>query len=75
MLADEAAFRRQRAHLLQRYKGKYVALYRGRVIAHGSDDEELAARIYARRGDVPFFIARVEEEPEVYELPSPENAR
>jgi hypothetical protein len=73
--SEEASFRRLRPRLLRRYKGEYVALYRGRVIAHGANDGELAAEMYTTLGDVPFFIARVEEEPEVYEIPSPETVR
>jgi hypothetical protein len=45
------------------------------VIAHGANDRELAAEMYTTLGDVPFFIARVEEEPKVYEIPSPETVR
>ncbi len=66
------AFRRKLAHLLERYEGQYVALYRGRVVGHGADDEALALRLYERLGDVPFYIARVERQSTVYELPSPE---
>jgi len=71
--APEAqAFRRKLPQLLGRYEGEFVAVYKGRVIGHGCSDEELAQRIYARLGDVPFYIARVERQPTVYDLPSPE---
>jgi len=72
LLAEEEAFRRQRAQLLRRYEGQYVALYGGRVIAHGPDDENLALRLFEELGDQPFYIAKVESEATVYELPSPE---
>ena|SRR5438046_1164063 len=72
-LADERrAFERQRAQLLRRYKGQYVAVYEGRVVDHDPDDEALACRLFVKLGDVPFYIARVEERPTVYDLPSPE---
>ncbi len=72
-LAREAqGFRRKLPRLLKDYEGQFVALYRGRVVGHGADDEELAQRMYAQLGDVPFYIARVEREPTVYDLPSPE---
>lgn len=72
-LAKEAqVFRRKLPRLLKDYEGQYVALYGGRVVGHGVDDEELAARMYERLGDVAFYIARVERQPTVYELPSPE---
>ncbi len=32
----------------------------------------MAARLFAELGDVPFFIARVERSPAVYDVPSPE---
>jgi hypothetical protein len=28
--------------------------------------------MYERLGDVPFYIARVERQPTIYDLPSPE---
>jgi len=68
----ERAFRQKRAHLLRRYAGQFVALYQGRVVGHGADDEDLARRMFEKWGDVPFYIAKVEKEPTVYELPSPE---
>jgi hypothetical protein len=70
--AEEAAFRRKRTQLLRRYAGQFVALYRGRLVGHAEDDEELAERMFKKLGDVPFYIAKVEEEPTVYDLPSPE---
>jgi hypothetical protein len=73
--AEEVAYRRQRAALLRRYPGQYVALYRGRVVGHGADDEELAGRMFVKLGDAPFYIAKVETAPTVYELPSPEVVR
>lgn len=70
--AEARAFRRKLPQLLGRYEGEFVALYRGRVVGHGANDEDLASRMYERLGDVPFYIARVERQPTVYDLPSPE---
>ena len=70
--AEAQAFRRKLPQLLGRYEGEFVALYRGRIVGHGVSDEDLAERMYERLGDVPFYIARVERQPTVYELPSPE---
>jgi hypothetical protein len=66
---------KKRARLLQRYQGQFVALYRGRVVGHGPSDEELARQMFEKFGDAPFFIQRVEKEPTVYEVPSPEVVR
>jgi len=75
LAAQERAFYKRRAHLLQRYQGQFVALYRGRVVGHGPSDEELARQMFEKFGDAPFFIQRVENEPTVYEVPSPEVVR
>ena len=72
LAAEEQAFRQKRLHLLRRYEGQFVALYQGRVVGHGTDDEELARRMFEKLGDAPFYIAKVEKELTVYELPSPE---
>lgn len=62
----------RRPQLRRRYRGKFVALYKGRVMGHGPDDEELAREMFEKLGDVPFYIDKVEREPTIYELPSPE---
>lgn len=75
LASEEQAFHRKRAQLLRRYEGQFVALYQGRVVGHGADDEELARRMFEKLGDVPFYITKVEKEPTIYELPSPEVVR
>lgn len=72
LAVEEQAFRRKRSQLLRLYEGQFVALYQGRVVGHGADDEELALRMFEKLGDVPFYIAKVSKKPTVYELPSPE---
>lgn len=72
--AEERAFRQKLPQLLRRYKGQFVALYRGRVVGYHEDDEELAHQMFKKLGDASFYIAKVEKEPPVYELPSPEIA-
>ena len=72
LAAERRAFLRQRLQLLRRYPGQYVALYGGRVVGRHKDCEALAARLFAELGDVPFFIARLEKRPTVYDLPGPE---
>ena len=73
--AEEQAFHQKRERLLHRYEGQFVALYQGRVVGHNQDDEELARQMFEKFGDMPFYIAKVEKEPTVYELPSPEVVR
>jgi hypothetical protein len=72
LAAERRAFERQRRQLLCRFPREYVALYGGRIVGQGKDCEALVARLFAKLGDVPFFIARVEATPTVYDLPSPE---
>ena len=72
--AERNAFDCQRPQLIRRYAGQYVVFFGGRVVAHGKDDEALAARMFRKIGDAPFYIGRVERVPTVYEVPSPELA-
>jgi hypothetical protein len=66
---------KKRAGLLRRYEGQFVALYRGRVVGHGPSDEGLARRMFEKFGDAPFLIQRVEKEPTICDVPSPEVVR
>ena len=63
--SEEAAFLRVRGQL-RRYAGDYVVLRQGKVIAHGPDDKALARQVYERWGDIPFYVAKIEERPTVY---------
>ena len=69
---ERRAFERQRAQLMRRYPGQFVALSGGRVVDHDKEDETLAARMFRKLGDAPFYIARLEDNPTDYEVPSPE---
>jgi len=70
--AEQQAFERPRARLSRKYTGEFVAMYGGKVADHGPDDEDGARRMFERWGDVPFYIAKVEDTPTEHELPSPE---
>ena len=72
LATERRAFERQRAQLMRRYPGQFVALSGGRVVDHDKEDETLAARMFRKLGDAPFYIARLEDNPTVYEVPSPE---
>jgi hypothetical protein len=72
--AERRAFEDQRVQLMRRYAGEYVALSGGRVVGHDEDDEALAARMFGKLGNAPFYIARLEETATVFEVPSPELA-
>ena len=74
LAAERRAFEHQRAQLMRRYPGEYVALAGGRVVDHDKHDEALAARMFRKLGEATFYIARLEQSPTVYEVPSPELA-
>jgi hypothetical protein len=69
---EEAVFQRKLPQLLRRYAGQYVVIRKGRVVDHGPDDIELAFRMYKRFGKSVLLIAKVEEQPTIYEISSPE---
>ncbi len=69
LATEERAFGRMRSQLLRQFAGQFVPLYQGQVVDHDPDDEELAGRMFARLGDVPFYIAQVDKTPAVYDLP------
>ena len=70
--AEAKRFTKMLPILRQQYHGEFVALLDGAVIDHDPDDERLAERLYARLGEVPFYIGWTGESPSTYELPSPE---
>jgi hypothetical protein len=41
-------------------------------VDHDKQDEVLAVRMFRKFGDATFYIARLEQSPTVYEVPSPE---
>ena len=74
LAAERRAFERQRAQLMRRYPGEYVALSGERVVDHDKQDEALAARMFKKFGNAAFYIGCLEQSPTVYEVPSPELA-
>ena len=62
---EERAFKRQLDGLMERYEGEYVAMYRGKVAAHGKDDSKVFEQAHKLLGYVPFFIVLVSYEPEI----------
>jgi hypothetical protein len=72
---EREAFRRLESGLRSQYEGQYIAVREGRVVGHGTDDEDLAVRMHEAWGDLPFFIGRVGRDTPVYEIPSPEGVR
>lgn len=57
----------------EKYRGKFVAIYRGELIGPEDSEEELNRIINEKYGNVPAYIAKVTEE-EAVEFSSPELA-
>jgi hypothetical protein len=62
---DEEAYRRMREDLLKRYKGKWVAVHEGGVVAVGDQLSEVIKKAFSIVGDSPFYINKVGEEAKV----------
>ena len=61
---EQKAFEAMRAKLLLKYRGKYVAVHNGEVVAHASDLNALHKKVFARFGFTPVLHKRVTDEPE-----------
>ena len=57
--------------LTSEYRGKYVAIHEGRVVAGGDDRVRVAQDAFASHGYVPIYVGLVSTEPPVVRLPSP----
>ena len=62
--AEQEAFQRMHAELVEQYPGEYVAVHQGQVVDHDPDLRTLHLRVYARYGKTPVLLKRVTEEPE-----------
>lgn len=64
-------FEQNRARLLRRYRGQYVAIYRNRVVDHDRDFDALARRVFQKLGPRPVCMPKVTEGERVVRVPSP----
>ncbi|MFN8490856.1 MAG: DUF5678 domain-containing protein [Caldilineaceae bacterium] len=62
--SETLAFNQQQAALLNKYKGKYVAIHNGQVIDHDIDLRVLHVRVFARLGRIPVLLKQVTGGPE-----------
>lgn len=60
-----------RSLLKTEYRGEFIAMLDGEIIAHDKDNRELAKRVYKEYGYVPIYIDKVERKREVVRMPSP----
>lgn len=62
---DEEAYRRMRKVLLEKYKGRWVAVHEGRVVAVGEQLSEVIKKAFSVVGDSHFYVNKVGEESRV----------
>ena len=68
-LREKAAFDRLEPRLAAKYRGRWVAVHRAKVIDDDAREDALYARVARRLGGEPFFIGRVGIAPEVVDMP------
>jgi predicted transcriptional regulator len=61
---EARAFEQQRADLLHRYAGEYVAIDKGQVIDHDVDVRALHLRVFAKLAHTPVLLKLVTDQPD-----------
>ena len=61
---ESRAFDGMREELLAKYRGQYVAIHNGEVVAHAPDLQSLHAQVFERFGQTPILHKQVTDEPE-----------
>ncbi|MCD6443587.1 hypothetical protein J7L70_01115 [Candidatus Bathyarchaeota archaeon] len=58
---ERGAFLKAKSRLLRddQYRGKYVAVFKGKVVDCDEDKARLARRVYKKYGYIPIYIDRV----------------
>lgn len=51
------------------YKGKWVAIVKGKLLGPSDDDSELSRMVDEKYGNVPAYIGKIIEKKEILELP------
>jgi len=71
---EREAFQKLKKKLLRdpRYRGKYIAVYQGKIVGIGEEKGELARKVYKKYGYVPIYIGKISREKIHMEVPSPE---
>jgi len=64
-------FEENKASLLTKYKGKYVAILNNRVIGSHKDFSKLAQRVYKKHGYQTVYMPFVEVKKKIFKIPSP----
>lgn len=64
-------FEENKASLLKKYKGKYIAILNNRVIGSDKDFSKLAQRVYKKYGYQTVYMPFVEVKKKIFKIPSP----
>lgn len=72
---DIAWYRQERAKLLRRYRGEYVAIVDSAVVDHDRDFSALAPRVFTRFGNRSVYMPRVQSSEPVARIRSPRRSR
>ncbi len=56
-------YRQRHSELVKRYRGQYIAMYKGEIVDHDEVFEALYRRVRTRFGSAPVMITRVEDTP------------
>ena len=74
---EREAFLKIRDKLIKdpKYKGKYIAVFRGNIVGYDKDKGRLARRVYKKYGYIPIYIGKVTLKERLVEIPSPELAK
>ena len=66
---EVATFERMLPDLLQKYRGRVVAIHNGHVVEVGDSKAEVSERVHQRLGDVTVYVQRVSEHPRIFKFP------
>jgi hypothetical protein len=73
---EQRAYEHQHLELLERYRGRYIAMRQGQVIDNDADKIALSRRIRKEYGNESVLIKLVQSDPmETYRIRSPKLAR
>ncbi len=65
LLREKEAYGRIRSELLEKFKGKWVAISNGEVAVQGDEFGEVVKRAYELTGGEVFYVTKVGEEQKV----------
>ena len=69
---ERSAYWRLLPTLVSKYRDQYVAIHEGQVVDSGTNQVELALRVYRRFGYIPIYVGLVSNDPwRMFRVPTP----